>query len=81
MLVALVLRQGMRLVAIGLGIGLLLGAAAARVVSAGPLGIAEPNPFVFGIAPVLFTAVGLGACAVPVLRATRIRAMDVLRFE
>ena len=81
MVVGLVLRQGMRLVAIGSAIGLALGAAAGRLLSAGRFGVTPPDPGDIAFAALLFMAVGLVACAVPVLRATRIRAMDALRYE
>ena len=79
--VGIVLRQGMRLVAIGLAAGLALGAGAGRVFSAGRFGITPPDPAVFAVTAMLFMAVGLVACAVPVLRASRIRPMDALRYE
>jgi ABC-type antimicrobial peptide transport system permease subunit len=81
MVVAMVLQQGMRLVAIGSAAGLALGAAAGRLLSAGRFGVTPLDPGDFAFAALLFMAVGLVACAVPVLRATRIRAMDALRYE
>jgi hypothetical protein len=79
--VGLVLRQGMRLVAIGLAGGLALGAGVGRLLAASPMGIPPPDATLLIGVVVLFAAIGLAACAAPVLRATRIRAMDALRYE
>ena len=79
--VGFVLRQGMRLVAIGLAAGLALGAGIGRLLAASPMGIPPPDATLLIGVVVLFAAIGLAACAVPVLRATRIRAMEALRYE
>jgi len=83
--VGLVLRQGMSLVAIGAAIGLLLGAAAGRLVMGrgfGP-GVEVPpsDAMTFVVATLLFAVVGLAACYAPVRRAVRIQAMEALRYE
>jgi len=44
-------------------------------------GIPPIDPVTFSAAAVLFVAVGLAACYVPVRRAARISAMDALRHE
>jgi predicted permease len=83
--VGLVLRQGMALVAGGATIGLLLGVAAGRLVMGrgfGP-GVEVPSfdgPTFLGAA-LLFAVVGLMACYAPVRRATRLSAMEALRYE
>jgi hypothetical protein len=78
--VALVLRQGMLLVAVGSAIGLALGAGAGRLLS-GAYGIPAPDAPMLAGAVVLFATVGSIACFVPVRRAMRIDAMDALRYE
>ena len=78
---ALVLRQGLTLVAVGSTMGLLLAAAATRLLEASLFGLAPLDPVAFGAAAVLFAATGLVACWVPVYRATRINAIDALRSE
>jgi len=77
----MVLRQGMTLVAIGSGIGLLLGAGAGQVLAGARFGTPPPNALMFAGAAALFALVGLAACYVPARRATRIAAMDALRYE
>ena len=79
--IRMVLRQGMTLVAIGSAIGLILGAGAGRLLSGSPLAVTPPDAAIFAGAAMLFAVIGLVACYVPVRRATRIRAMDALRYE
>jgi ABC-type antimicrobial peptide transport system permease subunit len=77
----MVLRQGMTLVAIGSAIGLLLGAGAGQVLSGARFGTPPPNALMFAGAATLFAIVGFAACYVPARRATRIGAMEALRYE
>jgi hypothetical protein len=77
----MVLRQGMTLVAIGSVIGLLLGAGAGQVLSGARFGTPPPDALMFAGAAALFALVGLAACYVPARRATRIGAMEALRYE
>jgi putative ABC transport system permease protein len=79
--VRMILRQGMRLVAAGAAIGLVLAAAAGRVLSRLLFGLPPLDPVTFGGAAVLFAAVGLAACYLPARRATRVSAMEALRYE
>jgi len=77
----MVLRQGMTLVAIGSVIGLLLGAGAGQLLSGARFGTPRPDALMFAGAATLFAVVGLAACYVPARRATRIGAMEALRYE
>jgi predicted permease len=79
--VRLVLHQGMRLVALGSGIGLVLGLGAGTLLSKRQFGIPQFDPPVLVGAAVLFAVVGLVACYMPVRRAVRIRATEALRYE
>jgi predicted permease len=79
--VRMVLRQGMSLVAIGAAIGLLLAAAAGRVLGRLLFGLPPLDPVTFGGATLLFAAIGLAACYVPIRRATRISPVEALRYE
>ena len=79
--VALVLRQGMTLATVGLGIGLIGALAGTRVLSSllfdtTPL---DPAPFI-GVA-VLLALVALLACYIPARRATKVDPMVALRHE
>ena len=79
--IGMILRQGMTLVGVGLAIGLTLGAAVARVLTAQRFGITVPSVMTFFAATMVFVAVALVACYVPLRRATRISAMTALRYE
>jgi ABC-type antimicrobial peptide transport system permease subunit len=68
-----------------LGAGLLVGAAgsvALRSVVAGQLyGVKPLDPVVMSAVVLTLAAVGLGACALPALRATRVDPVTVLREQ
>jgi predicted permease len=77
----MVLRQGMLLVATGAAIGLIAAALSSRLLTRLLFGVPPLDLLSFGGAVVLFAVVGLAACYLPVRRATRIDAMEVLRYE
>jgi predicted permease len=79
--VAMVLRQGMLLVGIGSTIGFLLGAGSAKLLSGPRFNVPWPDALLFIGVAALFVTVGLAACYVPARRATRIGAMQALRYE
>jgi predicted permease len=79
--VRMVLREGLSLIAIGSTIGVALAAAVSRVLAGFLFGIAPADPITFGWTTVLFAAIGLTACYLPVLRATRIHPNQALRYE
>jgi predicted permease len=80
-IVALVLRQGMFLVAVGSILGLMLAAAAPRLLRTLLFGMRPLDLLTFGGAVVLFAAIGMLACYLPTRRAVRTDAMDALRYE
>jgi len=79
--VGLVVGQGLRLVAVGSVVGLALALGAGRLLAWTRFGLRPFDPVILTSATVLFAVVGLIACAVPVSRATRINAMEALRYE
>jgi hypothetical protein len=79
--IGMVLGQGMRLVLIGAAIGLLLAAGASRLLVRLLFGVPPLDPITFAGAAVLFAAVGLAACWVPVRRATAVDPVAALRYE
>ena len=78
---ALIVRQGAVLVAVGAVIGLAAAAASSRVLESFVYGIATGDRLTFVAAPLALLAAALFACYVPARRATRIEPMEVLRFE
>ncbi len=77
----LVLRNGMRLVGIGTGIGFLLALALPKLISASFEGFHAESAWVLTLAPAVLVAVGFVACYVPARRAMRVDPMVALRYE
>jgi predicted permease len=79
-IVASVFAQGMRQVAVGLGVGLAAAFGLARLLRALLAGF-QPDWATFAIVALLLVAAGALACAIPARRATRVDAVVALRFE
>jgi len=77
--VALVLRGGLRLVAIGLVAGLVLAFAGARLVGGLLFGVAPTDPVTFAAVTLLLLLVGAAAALGPALRASRVDPVDTLK--
>lgn len=80
-ILAMVLRQGLSLIAIGLGVGLVLAFACTRVMSGLFLGVKPTDPLTFTLVVFLLTSIALFACWIPARRATRIDPLVALRYE
>jgi predicted permease len=76
---AMVLRQGMALVGLGLALGVLGGLAISRIMSGLVFGIAARDPVTFVLGAALLAAVGALACLVPARRAAAVDPMIALR--
>ncbi|HEY9231587.1 MAG TPA: ABC transporter permease, partial [Blastocatellia bacterium] len=77
----LVIRQGLRLTLIGIGVGLLLSFAASQILSSALFGLSAFDPLTFIGVALLVAAAALLACYVPARRATRIEPAAALRYE
>lgn len=77
----LVMGQGMRVVLIGAGLGLVGALALARVLRNLLFEVAPTDPATFVCVTLLLSAVALLACYVPARRAARIDPMEALRCE
>jgi putative ABC transport system permease protein len=78
---ALILRQGLVLTVIGIGIGLAGALALTRVLSGILFGVEATDPATFGAIILLLSAVSLIACYLPARRATRVDPVIALRYE
>jgi predicted permease len=78
---ALVLRQGLPPVAIGLAAGLAGALALGRILQDLLFGVKVADPLTMGIVAATLMAVACVACYVPALRATRTDPLTALRYE
>ncbi|HEX5475485.1 MAG TPA: ABC transporter permease [Vicinamibacterales bacterium] len=77
----LVLRQGLVLTLLGIGIGVVLGALGSGILRGFLLGVSALDPLTFGGAVLLFTVIALTATYFPARRATRVDPISALRQE
>jgi putative ABC transport system permease protein len=77
----LVLRGGLRLVLLGVALGLLGSLALTRLLQSLLFGVTAHDPLIFAGIAALLVAVGAAACLVPALRATRIDPISALRAD
>jgi predicted permease len=77
----MILGQGLRLIALGLGLGLLAALAAGRLLRNQLPGVSPNDPLTFVVIALLLTSVALLACWIPARRATKVDPMIALRCE
>ncbi len=77
----MVVRQGMKLVVIGILVGLGGAVAATRLLRKLLFGVSPIDPVTFTLIPILLFAVALLACYIPARRAAKVDPMVALRNE
>lgn len=78
---SLILRQGVRMVIIGLAIGVFAALGITRVMTRLLIGISPNDPLTYAAVALLLAAIALAACWLPARRATRVDPGIALRYE
>jgi putative ABC transport system permease protein len=77
----LVMREGISLALIGMALGLVVVAAASRLMKSLLFGIGATDPMTFASVAILLTLVAMLACYIPARRATKVDPLIALRHE
>jgi ABC-type antimicrobial peptide transport system permease subunit len=78
---ALVVRQGMSLAAVGIGLGLVGAVGVTRVVKSLLIGVSPTDPLSFGGVAIFLSAIAFLASVIPARRATTVDPIVALRVE
>jgi putative ABC transport system permease protein len=77
----LVIRTGLRLVALGIIIGLCVSFVLARLIASQLWGVSAHDPLTLVLVPFLLLIIGVLACWIPARRATHVNPVIALRYE
>jgi putative ABC transport system permease protein len=78
---ALVVKQGMKLTLLGAGLGLAISFALTRLVGSLLYEVSATDPMIFTLVPLLLLVVAFLACWIPARRAAKVDPMIALRYE
>ena len=79
--IGLVMRGGVKLVLIGLGIGAVCSVGAGFLIASQLYNVSKTDPAVFSLVALALLAASLAACWLPARRATRVNPIEALRSE
>ena len=77
----LVIKTGLRLVVLGIVIGLAASLGISRLIASQLWGVSAHDPLTLVVVPILLLIIGILACWIPARRATRVSPMKALRYE
>ncbi len=77
----LIMKEGVSLALVGIGIGVLLALGTTHLVSRILYGVSPVDPIVFIVVSALLAAVAIGASLVPALTAAKSNPVELLRYE
>ncbi len=77
----MVIRMGFRLVATGVGVGLIVSLALGRILATQLWGVSAYDPWTLTCVPVVLLVTGFLACWLPARRAARVDPLVALRYE
>jgi predicted permease len=77
----LVIRTGLRLVALGIVIGLCVSFGLAKLMTSQLWGVSAHDPLTLVVVPLLLLIIGVFACWIPARRATHVNPVIALRYE
>jgi putative ABC transport system permease protein len=80
-ILSLVLKQGMKLVVIGTGLGLATSLIVSRLLAGLIFGVSNTDALTFTTVPVILGVTAFAACFLPARRAARVNPVEALRYE
>jgi putative ABC transport system permease protein len=78
---AMVIRSGLRMVGLGILIGLAASLAISKAIASQLWGVSAYDPMTLALVPMLLLGIGAMACWIPARRATRVSPVVALRYE